>query len=84
MKEQVLKDLGFERTLVPIEESGDDKDFHYYTLKIGDICLISNDNEKALEEGWKVSIFDFPSMEITGMNELMALVTILETTIKER
>jgi hypothetical protein len=84
MVEQVLKDLGFERTLVPIEESGCDKDFHYYTLEIGAICLISNDNEKAIEEGWKVSIFDFPSMEITGMNELITLVTILENNTKER
>jgi hypothetical protein len=84
MVEQVLKDLGFERTLVPIEESGCDKDFYYYTLEIGDICLISNADEEALEEGWKVSIFDFPSMEISNMNELMTLVSILEDNTKEK
>lgn len=83
MTEQVLKDLGFERTLITMEESGDDRDFYYYTLDIGDICLISNDDEEAGKEGWKVSIFDFPSMEISCMNQLMTLVTILELNTKE-
>ena len=55
MIEQALKDLGFERTLVPMEESGDDRDFYYYSLDIGDICLISNDDEEAgKKDGWLV------------------------------
>lgn len=83
MTEQVLKDLGFERTLITMEESGDDRDFYYYTLDIGDICLISNDDEEAGKEGWTVSIFDFPSMEISDYNDLAALVNILESNTKE-
>ena len=83
MIEQTLKDLGFERTLVPIEESGDDRDFYYYTLDIGDICLISNDDEEAKKDGWKVSIFDFPSIEISDYNDLAALINILESNLKK-
>lgn len=83
MIEQALKDLGFKRILVPIEESGDDRDFYYYTLDIGNICLISNDDEEAEKEGWLVSIFDFPSMEISDYNDLAALVNILESNTKE-
>jgi hypothetical protein len=50
MTEQIFTDLGFERNLVTIEESGHDNDFYYYTLNIGDICLISNANDEAEEE----------------------------------
>lgn len=78
ISEQLLKDTGFERHLIPIEESGDDKDFHYYTLDIGDICLMSNDNWKAQEEGWKIEIFDFPSMSIDCIEDLLALINILD------
>ena len=83
MVEQVLRDLGFTRNLVPIEESGCETDYYYYTLDIGHITLISNDDEKAQQEGWKVSIFDFPSMEISDMNQLMALVDIFESNTEE-
>lgn len=83
MNEQFLKDLDFERTIVPIEESGDDRDFYYYSLDIGDITLISNDDELAKKEGWKVSIFDFPSVEISDYNDLAALINILESNLKK-
>ena len=83
MNEQYLKDLGFERTIVPMEESGDDRDFYYYTLDIGDITLMSNDDEKAEKEGWNVNIFDFPSVEISDYNDLAALINILESNLKK-
>ena len=47
MTEQIFIDLGFERNDVPKEQSGDDHDFHYYTLDIGDICIITNANDEA-------------------------------------
>ena len=84
MTEQRLKDLGFYRTLVPIEESGDEKDFHYYTLYIGDVCLISNASDEAGEEGWKVSIFHFPYVEISDWLDLKGLVDILRLNTKEQ
>lgn len=77
MTEQTLVDLGFERVDVPVEESGD-KPFHYYTLDIGDICLISNDNEDAEERGWGVELFDFPSMTIKGAGDVEELIKILK------
>ena len=66
MKEQTLKDLGFEMQHETAESSGADKDWYYYTMDIGDICLITNDNEEALDNGWEVSIFYFDSWIISS------------------
>jgi len=83
MKKQDLEILGFQRHLVTMEESGDDRDYYYYDLDIGDITLISNDDEKAEEEGWKVNIFDFPSVEISNYTDLDSLINILESNLKK-
>lgn len=83
MIREALENLGFQRTLVPMEESGDDRDFYYYSLNIGDITLMSNDDEQAKKEGWKVIIFDYPSVEISDYNDLAALINILESNNKK-
>ena len=83
MKKQDLEILGFQRHLVTMEESGDDRDYYYYTLDIGDITLMSNDDEKAEEEGWNVNIFDFPSVEISNYTDLDSLINILESNLKQ-
>ena len=83
MKKQDLEILGFQRHLVTMEESGDDRDYYYYDLDIGDITLISNDDEKAEKEGWKVNIFDFPSVEINNYTDLDSLINILESNLKK-
>ena len=83
MKKQDLEILGFQRHLVTMEESGDDRDYYYYSLDVGDITLISNDDEKAEEEGWKVNIFDFPSVEISNYTDLDSLINILESNLKK-
>jgi hypothetical protein len=31
--------------------------FYYYTIDIGDICIMSNADDEAIEKGW-VAIFD--------------------------
>ena len=78
MKEQEIKDLGFEIQRETIESSGHDTDWYYYTLDIGDICLITNSNDEAVEEGWEVSIFDFPSCVIKSPFDLKALISIFK------
>lgn len=83
MKKQDLEILGFQRHLITMEESGCDRDYYYYDLDIGDITLISNDDEKAEKEGWKVNIFDFPSVEISNYTDLDSLINILESNLKK-
>lgn len=77
MTEQTFIDLGFERIEVSPEASGCEYTFHYYTLDIGDICLITNASDEADKEGWWCSIFDSMTLKIKGAGDLESLVGIL-------
>jgi len=79
MTEKDIIDLGFEIQHETAESSGAKEDWHYYILNIGDICLITNDNDEAIEEGWYVSIFDFPSCVIKSHLDLKTLINIIKS-----
>jgi len=64
--------------LVTIEESGGENDFYYYTLDIGDICLITNADDEAEQNGWEAYIFDSMTMRIKGAGDLEDLICILK------
>jgi hypothetical protein len=82
MTEQTFIDLGFERNDIPMVESGDDHDFYYYTLDIGDICLMSDSDDVSKEKGWSCCIFDSETCEIKGAGDLEDLIRILKNNIK--
>ena len=44
MTEYSIKKLGFEKCIVPKEESNLDVDIYYYTYNVGNVCFISNDS----------------------------------------
>ena len=78
MKEQDLLDLGFNRYDVSAEESGD-RPFFYFTYNITDeLCLISTDNDEAEKRGWYVELFDYENIEISNLEDLKTLISILE------
>jgi hypothetical protein len=81
MTEQTFIDLGFERNNETAENSGTDFDWHYYTLDIGDLCLISNASDEAEEEGWWVEVFDSYSVRIKGSGDLEELIKILRNNL---
>jgi hypothetical protein len=78
IQEETLKDLGFVSTTVTKEESGNDNDYYYYTLDIGDVCLITNAHDEAVNDGWVVSIFDSMTNNVTNEEDLIALVDIIK------
>ena len=82
MTEEIFEKLGFEGVDVSIEESGHDKDFYYYTMDIGDICLISNADDEAENKGWECAIFDSLTLKIKGAGDLEDLVRILQNNTK--
>ena len=84
MTAEIFEKLGFERVDVSIEESGHDKDFYYYTMDIGDICLISNADDEAENKGWECAIFDSLTLKIKGAGDLEDLVRILKNNTHER
>ena len=78
MKEQDLIDLGFERNDIPAEESGD-KPFFYFTYNItNELCLISSDNDEANKNGWYVELFDYENIEFRNLEDLKALISVIE------
>jgi hypothetical protein len=81
MTEQTFIDLGFERNNETAENSGTDFDWYYYTLDIGDLCLISNASDEAEEEGWWVEVFDSYSVRIKGSGDLEELIKILRNNL---
>jgi hypothetical protein len=82
MTEQDIKGLGFNRNKVTPEESGLDYTYYYYTLDIGDICLISNSDDEANDKGWSCCIFDSMTVEIKGAGDLEDLIRILKNNTK--
>ena len=82
MKEQDLIDLGFERTNVSAEESGDNP-FYYYTYNITDeLCLISSDNGEAEKDGWFVEMFDYDGIKFTNVKDLKTLMDVIKRNIR--
>ena len=81
MKEQEIKDLGFEIQHETMESSGYDADWYYYTLDIGDVCLISNSNDEVDKDKWEVSVFNSNTCVIKNISDLKTFVDILNKSI---
>jgi hypothetical protein len=85
MKEGDLVSLGFERTDVTAEESGD-KPFYYFCLDFGlsrGISLISCDDEQAKEDGWYVEIFEDSSIRFNEYEDVKDLIRIIKKGIND-
>jgi len=74
MKEQDLIDLGFKRTDVTAEESGDEA-FYYYTYDIGNgvISLITQSNDEVKDNDWHVEVFDDTSIRFETIEDITSL-----------
>jgi hypothetical protein len=77
LQEQTLIDLGFTRRDTTPEQTGSVNPWYYYELEIGDLSLISCDNEDAVRFGWTVHIFDMEFC-IVSDSDLIELVGILK------
>jgi hypothetical protein len=78
MTEEIFEKLGFERVDVSAEEAGDERGFYYYSMDIGDICIMSNPDDEAAKNGWECSIFDSMTLKIKGSGDLEDLVRIIK------
>ena len=76
--EENLIDLGFNKISQTAEATGAKKDWYYYTLDIGDMCLITNDNEDAEKDQWAVYIFDNLEIVFRNSEDLAQLVQLLQ------
>ena len=79
MKEQDLINAGFTRNDVNKEESGNDKDFHYYVLDVVDgITLVSDSTEEINEDNWTVDCFEVDKILITEPEQLFNFLETLK------
>jgi len=76
--EQDLLELEFIKISQTAEATGAKKDWYYYTLDIGDMCLITNDNEDAEKDQWAVYIFDNLEIVFRNSEDLAQLVQLLQ------
>ncbi len=77
IKEKDLIELGFKRKDNTPESSGAPNNWHYYTLDIGDLCLISDDSDVVEDNNWKVYIFDYNGFEFTELEKLKLFIDVL-------
>jgi hypothetical protein len=82
IKEKNLIELGFERQDETPESSGAPENWHYYTLDIGDLCLISDDSDVVEDNNWKVYIFDYDGFEFTELEKLKSFIDVLKSAVK--
>lgn len=79
MKEEDLIELGFKRTDVSAEESGDEA-FYYYDIDFGaqrGISFISPANTDVIDNKWYVEVFEDPTLNIDIIEDLKELIDIL-------
>ena len=84
MKEEDLIELGFKRTDVSAEESGDEA-FYYYDIDFGDqrgISFISPANNEVIDNKWFVEVFEDNSIRVDTIEDLKELINILNRVIK--
>lgn len=77
MTEDIFIELNFKRNDVTPQQSGHHKHFHYYTITIGDVTIISNESDDADVNGWFATIFDSNTLKIRGSGDLKELVNII-------
>jgi len=71
IKEKDLIELGFKR------QDNTPDNWHYYTLDIGGLCLISDDSDVVEDNNWKVYIFDYDGFQITEVEKLKLFIDVL-------
>lgn len=81
MTEDELLELEFIKRHVPVEESGDQFDYHYYTYALTpNINLVSTTNDESGKKNWKVSV-DYWG-EINNVDDISALINIFKNIDK--
>lgn len=85
MDEEDLIDLGFKRTDVSAEESGDEA-FYYYDIDFGDqrgISLISPANTDVIDNKWYVKVFEDTSLKYDKYQDVLDFITIIRKGINK-
>jgi len=82
IREEELIQLGFNRTDVSEEESGD-KAFYYYTydIGIGVISLITQGNDEVENNNWYIEVYEDANIRFTTIEDLTKFIQVTEKNI---
>lgn len=76
MTENELREAGFEKVEVPVEESGNKNDYYYYKLEVCEgFDLISDDSDNRLTGEWKVYCYEM-NIAIKKITDVEAIVSL--------
>lgn len=77
IKESDFENLRFSKNVVTKEESGNNSDYYYYSLKLTDgIVLTSVENDSVVNDNWYVTDFD-NEIKIDDIDELYIFITLI-------
>ena len=79
MTESQLQNLNFTKVEQP--PYLDDPGFYYYEYDIGEMYLLSNTNDEAVDFGWQVSIFEYDDIVFTDADDLNHLITLIKANL---
>ena len=73
MTEKDLLDLDFTRVV----DDAYGTPYHYYTYEVGNLCLITQDNDAVKNDEWYVELFESNTIRFTSRTELEIFMTLL-------
>lgn len=80
MTEQQLITAGFSKEEVNHLESNNEHDYYYYILDLCEgVCLVSIDNDDAIDDIWYVKSFDVPALKIRTLEHLNDYLKLVRT-----
>ena len=78
ISESHLRSLGFQKEVVPIDESGYEKDFYYYSVDINYLTLITEADDEIVDNQWSVHIMESGLEKIYDLDDLVKLLHLLK------
>ena len=78
ISESHLRSLGFQKEVVPSEDSGYEKDFYYYSVDINNVTLFTDADDEIVDNQWSVSIMESGLEKIYDLDDLTRLLHLLK------
>ena len=77
IRENDIKDLGFNKNVITQQESGNNSDYYYYSLQLTvGIALTSKENDLVVDDTWYVDDYD-NGIRFESIDDLRTFITLV-------
>jgi hypothetical protein len=77
IRENDIKDLGFNKNVITQQESGNNSDYYYYSLQLTvGITLTSKENDLVVDDTWYVDDYD-NGIRFESTDDLRTFITLV-------